>query len=210
MLPKYLKILPEENSSIHIRNERCQYFDNPWHFHPELELNLILKSTGTRFVGDSIMSFKEGDMVLLGPNIPHLWKNDQTFYDHGDQSNAEAIVIRFPELFMGKDQYSLPELSILKSLFNKSKRGLLITGGGKERIATSINKMVNYQGIERLIIFLGILNAIINTCDTTFLSSEGFMTTLSPKNEKRMNDVYNFITNNFKDKITLAETNQGA
>ena len=203
MLPKFLKILPEDNSSIQIRYESCKYFENPWHFHPELELNLLLQSTGTRFVGDSILSFKENDLVLLGPNVPHFWKNDQVYFEHRSENNAEAIVIRFQELFISKDQYDLPELRQVKRLFENSKRGLLIQGDGKKRVIASIKKMVNYNGLERLIIFLGILNAIVNTCDYKFLSSEGFMTSLSPKNEKRMNDVYNFITNNFKQKITL-------
>lgn len=205
MLPKYLKVLPEENSSIQIRHESCQYFENPWHFHPDLELNLILKSTGTRFVGDSINSFQEDDLVLLGPNIPHHWLNDKKYYDNRSDENAEAIVVRFPELFLGKDQYNLPEMVQMKQLFEKAKRGLLLTGDGKHKIISSIQKMQNYKGIERLIIFLGILNAITNACDLKYLSSEGFMTSLSPKNEMRMNGVYNFITNNFKAKISLAE-----
>jgi len=205
MLPKYLKVLPEENSSIQIRYESCQYFENPWHFHPELELNLILKSTGTRFVGDNIDSFQEDDLVLLGPNIPHYWKNDQKYFDNQSDESAEAIVVRFPEMFLGDGQYDLPEMRQMKQLFNKARRGLLLHGDGKNRIISSIQKMLHYQGIERLIIFLGILNAIINACEIQYLSSEGFMTSLNPKNEKRMNDVYNFITNNFKEKITLAE-----
>jgi len=205
MLPKYLKVLPEENSSIQIRHESCQYFENPWHFHPELELNLILKSTGTRFVGDSIDSFQADDLVLLGSNIPHHWKNDKEYYDNQSDENAEAIVVRFPELFIGKDQYNLAEMRQLKQLFEKAKRGLLLSGDGKNKVISSIQKMLHYQGIERLIIFLGILNAITNACNLKYLSSEGFMTSLNPKNEKRMNEVYNFITNNFRDKISLAE-----
>lgn len=203
MLPKFLKVLPEENSSILIRKEVCQYFENPYHFHPELELNLILKSTGTRFVGDSIGSFQKDDLVLLGPNIPHLWKNDPTYYDNKDSDAAQAVVIRFSEYFLGKEQYNMAEMSKLKQLFRKSERGLLIHGLGKERVIASIIKMVEYQGMERLIIFLGILNAIANACDLTFLSSDGFMTSLNPKNEKRMNNVYDFVTNNFRNRITL-------
>lgn len=203
MLPKLLKVLPEENSSILIRKEVCQYFENPFHFHPELELNLILKSSGTRFVGDCIDGFHENDLVLLGPNIPHYWKNDDVYYKEKNSSAAQAIVIRFSKHFICKEQYNLPEMQKLKQLFEKSERGLLIKGSGKDRIIASIVKMVEYQGLERLIIFLGILNAIINTCDLVYLSSDGFMSSLNPKYEKRMNDVYGFMTNNFRDKITL-------
>ena len=186
-----------------IRKEVCPYFENPFHFHSELELNLIVKSTGTRFVGDHIDSFRENDLVLLGPNIPHSWKNDPSYYTNQNPEAAQAIIIRFSEFFLGDQQYNMPEMSKLKQLFVMSKRGLLIKGEGKDRIIASIVKMVEYQGMERLIIFLGILNAIINTCDLIELSSANFMTTLSPKNEKRMHLVYDFIINNFKDRITL-------
>jgi len=210
MLPKYLKVLPEENSSIQISHESHQYFENDQHFHSDLELNLIVKSTGTRFVGDSIDSFQESDLVLLGPNVPHFWKNDQKYYDNRSDENAEAIVVRFPELFLGKGQYELPEMMQMKQLFEKARRGLLISGDGKNRIISSIQKMLQYQGIERLIIFLGVLNAIANAFELKYLSSEGFMTSLNVKNEKRMNKVYDFITNNFRDKISLAEIAKNA
>ena len=205
MLPEFITKIPTENSSIHISHERCQFFESQSHFHNDLELNLILKSTGTRFVGDSIDSFQENDLVLLGPNIPHYWINDQKYHDNRSDEHAEAIVVRFPELFLGKDQYNLPEMGQMKQLFEKAKRGLLLSGDGKDRIISSIQKMLHYQGIERLIIFIGILNAITNACDLKILSSEGFMTSLNSKNKKRMNDVYNFITTNFKNKIALSE-----
>ena len=205
MLPEFITRVPEENSSIHISHERCQFFESQSHFHDDLELNLILKSTGTRFVGDCIDSFQEHDLVLLGPNIPHYWLNDKKYHNNQSDEHAEAIVVRFPELFLGKDQYNLPEMGQMKQLFEKAKRGLLLNGDGKDRIISSIHKMLHYQGIERLIIFLGILNAITNACDLKILSSEGFMTSLNSKNKKRMNDVYDFITTNFKDKISLEE-----
>ena len=169
-----------------------------------------MKSSGTRFVGDSVYSFKENDLVLLGPNIPHFWMNDEHFYLDSTVENAEAIVIRFPELFLGKYQFSLPEMKLIGQLYDKAKRGLLISGDGKDRIVSSIKKMASYQGMERMIIFLGILNAIINTCDHTILSSKGFMAELSSRNEARMNKVYNFIINHFREKITLAEISEKA
>ena len=203
MLSKYLKFTPEENSSIHVSNLVCPYFKDQDHFHSELELNLIVQSTGTRFIGDSIESFKEDDLVLLGPNIAHYWKNDPSYYKTGSSGGAQAIVVRFPEHFLGKGQYNLPEMNKLKNLFKMAERGLLVDGLGRQRVITSIKKMSQYDGMERLIIFLGILNAIANTCELNYLSSEGFMKSLSDKNEKRMNTVYNYIVNNFNHKIAL-------
>ena len=205
MLSNIIPHQADDNSSIVIRQITDQYFSETCHFHEELELNLILKSSGIRFVGDSVMGFQENDLVLLGANVPHTWKNDLPYSGYEEGRRAEAIVVRFPETFLGKDQFSMPEFHQVQTLLEKAKRGLLISGDGKERIVSSIKKMVNYKGMERLIIFLGVLNAIIKTCETTYLSSDGFMVSLNPKNENRMNDVYHFITNNFHKKILLAE-----
>jgi len=206
MLPKNLLLKPEENSSIYVSDVNEEHFQNQDHFHNDLELNLILGGTGLRFVGDSVMAFKENDLVLLGPNIPHFWKNDLIQVNAtGELQEAQAIVIRFDEKFLGQGQSSLPEMQLFKEMLDKSKRGLLISGDGKERIISSIKKLVHYQGIERLIIFLGILNAIFKTCQLSELSSAGFMTGLNSKNERRMNLVYNTIVNHFQEKISLEE-----
>ena len=44
-----------------------------WHHHPEFELTLTLNSRGQRFIGDHIGTYEDGDLVLIGPNLPHTW-----------------------------------------------------------------------------------------------------------------------------------------
>ena len=44
-----------------------------WHHHPELELTLTMNSRGLRFIGDQVAQNDDGDLVLLGPNLPHTW-----------------------------------------------------------------------------------------------------------------------------------------
>ena len=44
-----------------------------WHYHPEFELTLTLNSRGQRYIGDDIANYDDGDLVLLGPNLPHTW-----------------------------------------------------------------------------------------------------------------------------------------
>lgn len=56
------------------------HFDPQWHFHPHYQLFLVEEGTGTRFIGDSIKPFGPGDLVFLGPNLPHLWRSDQAYF----------------------------------------------------------------------------------------------------------------------------------
>lgn len=209
MLPRLLKVIPDKDGSIQIRHEQVQYFANPWHFHPELELTSILKSTGTRFVGDNIGYFSADDLVLIGANLPHYWKND-TFYYENKKKNAEAIIIRFAENFIGEKQYSLPEMQELKELFLKAKRGLLITGSTRNRVKKMMVKMLTQSGLTRLITFMQILNTISSSSEFSFLTNKGFNCDFNPRHETRMNKIYQYISSHFRDKISLEDIAQQA
>ena len=80
MKPALIRIR-HNNSSVDFDDREYSFFYNPWHYHPELELTLILESYGQRLVGDNIENFAEGDLVLLGSNLPHVWKNDKFFFE---------------------------------------------------------------------------------------------------------------------------------
>lgn len=103
MKPLLLKVAESPADSIDIRHEQRPYFDNPWHYHPELELTLVIKSRGIRFVGDAIEPFAEGDLVLVGSNLPHYWRNDERYYASDSAQSAEAIILRFRANAWGND-----------------------------------------------------------------------------------------------------------
>ena len=75
-----------------------QRFDAPWHFHPEIELTLIISSRDRRFVGDSIEPFDAGDLVLLGPNLPHFWHNEG---QQDSETPAQSVVCQFERDSLG-------------------------------------------------------------------------------------------------------------
>src|SRR5690554_3786715 len=89
-------ITPLESSSFKVSQYSKMEFDSPWHYHPEFELTYILSSQGVRYVGNTIENFYENDLVLLGPNLPHCWKNA----DHQPQV-ASAIVIQWKDNLLG-------------------------------------------------------------------------------------------------------------
>ncbi|MES1215335.1 MAG: AraC family transcriptional regulator, partial [Bacteroidota bacterium] len=68
-----------------------------WHFHPEYEIVYVEAPGGVRHVGDHISRYKESDLVLIGPNIPHL------NFDYGVKEIAETVVVQMKEDFLGKD-----------------------------------------------------------------------------------------------------------
>ncbi len=89
-----------ENSAFRVTRHCLPHFLKVWHYHPELELVLSLKSTGTRFVGDSIKKFEAGDVVLIGKNLPHMWLNDEPYFEKKSKLVAEDLVMHFKKEFL--------------------------------------------------------------------------------------------------------------
>lgn len=114
--------LPEDfDETFNVFKEKGNCFPCPWHYHPEYELVLVLKSTGRGMVGDHIGYFQEGDLVSMGPYLPHVWVNDSTFINGQSECPAEAIVINFQDHFLGEDFLNIPEMETLKTFQNFPK-----------------------------------------------------------------------------------------
>ena len=92
-----------------------------WHYHPEVELIFIEGLTGIRHVGQHISSFMESDLVMIGPNIPHL------NFDYGLTSEYRQIVVQMKENFTTEVLGGTPELASIEQLFKQARYGIVFT-----------------------------------------------------------------------------------
>ena len=205
MKPVLILIDSTTNQSISIRKYLEPKFQNPWHFHKEIELVLILKGKGTCFIGDYIGNFCPGDLILLGNNLPHMLKNKIEFKENDNIINAEAIVIHFSEYFIGKDYLQTPEMHPLMNLLNQAKRGIkvseLITG----EIAEIISAMLSQTPFQRILELLNILQKIAEGPNLKLLSSISFLEKINKTQNSKLDRVYEFVMNNFNNSISLDE-----
>lgn len=204
MQPQFIKVPNSPDTSFLIRDMKVPYFYNPFHFHPELELTFIIHGTGTRFIGDNIDYFCQGDLVLVGPNLPHLWKNDKVYYED-EGLNSHAIVIQFKEDFLRNEFGELPEMAQIKSLLASSEQGLKIFGQTQHKIAKRMLAMLKQSPIERIASLLMILSTIAASREYELLSSPGFAKAYnnSKADMERINRVYAYVIENFSEDINL-------
>lgn len=202
----FRKVHSSAEYSFVARTDKLPYLYEKWHFHPELELNHIVHSRGTRFVGDSIEEFEEGDLTFLGSNLPHVWKNDRPYFVPESSLRAEARVIQFlPDCF-GLDFLNLKEMENIRRLFAKSKRGLRIMGQTKEAVLTLMTQLIeNPNGVQRIGVFLHILELIAESDEVVFLSSEGFLDSYHRFDTDTINRVYEFTLSQFHRRILIDE-----
>ena len=192
----------DQNCSINLQDYSSHNFLKIWHYHPEFELDIIHKSTGIRFIGDCIEKFEPGDIVLIGQNLPHLWLNDEGYFNSESKLRAEAKVIHFGESFMSGLQ-SIPEMIDICNLLNKAKLGIAYKGQGNISIIDKVIKMQAHSGYLRVLKLIEILADLASHNNYKILSSPGFVESFKEIHISRMEPVYQFVMNNFKDEIKL-------
>jgi uncharacterized RmlC-like cupin family protein len=141
-------LIHNDANSFDARTDKFPHFYNKWHFHPELELTYIIHGKGNRFVGDSIEFFDGGDLVLIGTILPHVWKNNCSYFEGIDDQIAMANMIWFLPMFFGDTFYSLKEQENVRLLFEKSKLGLRIEGVTKVQVVNLISKIFDIENID--------------------------------------------------------------
>lgn len=205
MKAKFLKVVNAPETSFDARHTSSKHFTTPWHFHPELELNYIINSTGTRFIGDHIDRFGPGDLVLVGSNLPHLWKNDPVYYSGRSPVKAEALNVRFSVEQLPFLSGGMPELMKVSKLIERARRGVIIRGKIKERISHLMMDILEQEGLKRLISLMTILDHLSGARDVKLLSNEGFVVSGKRNDEKRMNVIYDYVLKHYNDEITLGK-----
>ena len=178
--------------------------DHTWHYHPEFELCWIVSSQGTRFIGDSIERYQAGDLVLVGPNLPHCWHDERG----GAAENSQAVVVQFrPEMF-GHDFLGLPEFQLVKRLFRASKCGLHIRGETASRVGVQLRSLVRQTGIARLIGLLDILRILSEgETDLRRLASVDYHITndITELNRDRIEQIHRYVRENLSSDINQAQ-----
>ncbi|MBN7816783.1 AraC family transcriptional regulator [Algoriphagus pacificus] len=181
------------------------YFDKNWHFHPEYQFVVILKGRGTRYIGDHIKPFKEGDMVMTGPNLPHVWRSDNAYFDPANGLETHLVVVYFPENFLGEGIFDKEEFEDIGRLMKASARGLEVTGKSNQEITAMMKKLVHLRGTSQLILLLEILNYLAHSKDINPITNAEYINLNKESEKDRMGEVYEYVMKNYKDKIMLEE-----
>jgi AraC-like DNA-binding protein len=199
MRPVFKKVDSSAEEAFVSRVDQFSQFYNKWHFHPELELTHIVKGKGTRFVGDNIEFFQDGDLILVGSNLPHVWKNQNE-----ESEVAIAQVIQFLPEFLGDELRQKVEFKNFQALITKSAFGLKIDGPIKSEILEQMNKLFDSNNaLDRFLILLKILDRLGASDGLIPLSKSLFSVKNGKYNSERLNLVIEYTIANFATKVVL-------
>ena len=176
---------------------RIQGAGEQWHFHPEIELTLIVQGSGTRFVGDHIEAFEAPDLILIGSNLPHFWTGLR-------RSSGYAIQ------FSSQSEHPLwqcEEMAGLQELCRRANRGICFHGSTRDGVANSIQQMTQLNDHSRLAAFLKILADLETAASKNYevLSRIEFFAELDATRIEAINACVQFVLSHFQRDISLDE-----
>jgi len=210
MKPQLLKVSSDQVNSFSARRDLMPNINNWWHYHPEIELVFFKKGNGMQFIGDSIRPFSTGDIVLVGPNLPHYWQFDNSYFSDDASVTADVSVIHFNELFWGELFLNLPENKSIRDTLERSRRGIYISKTGNDPIGSLIEQIIYAPGSRKIILLMEVLTAIGDCKGSHRMASIGFGHNFNESEKDRINAIYNYSITNFKSNISLNEISQVA
>ncbi|WP_420399011.1 AraC family transcriptional regulator [Flagellimonas sp.] len=180
-------------------NENNENKNNAWHYHPELELVYINGGSGKRQIGSHVSYFRNGDLILIGSNLPHCGFTDKL------TGNKSETIVQMKLDFLGNDFFNIPEMKNIQTLFEVAKGGIAFFGKTKLKVGEKMEILEYQTDFQRLLSILNILNQLATSEEIKVLNAEGFSMETEVKDNDRINIVFNHVKANFKEDISLEE-----
>ena len=213
MKPIYERLIGSLDEGFLVKEIHGKACNCPWHCHMETELVLVLRSQGYRIVGDNIQSLQRGDLVLLGPNLPHA-------YQHTDRLSARrppahCVLLQFEER-LWSNPLELPTMAPVRRLLRRAANGLQIVDPTRKRIMAMLLEMLKLRGVRRITTFLMMLDVLAQSRSCRAIASPGFAAPSTSHEQERIGRVCQFIDENchrpfrLREAAKLAHMSEGA
>ncbi len=198
-----MKVLPFkipkiQNVGLIYQEDREKYFYDKFHQHEEIQLCVIVKGEGTLVVGDTINKYASGDVLVIGSNLPHVFKSDASKIEE-----SFMISLFFTKNSFGKDFFNLGDFVELIPFFEKSTSGFKLLENGN-KIMKLLLSLQNATNLNRFIGLLEVLKIVVNS-KTVELANFIYPKRYTDNEGKRMRNVMDFTMNNFDKNIDLYE-----
>jgi AraC-like DNA-binding protein/mannose-6-phosphate isomerase-like protein (cupin superfamily) len=194
------RISADKESSFRVLYHHVMPEEFLWnfHYHPEIELVFVFDGIGRRHVGNHVSYYENGDLVLIGSNLPH------SGFGYGALGKHEEIVVQFKKEIIQETV----EFEKVQQLLQKAQYGISFSGKIKKTIEKDFRLIKELTSFERLLCLLGILQKLANETDYQVLNNTQYQKSNFSKDQHRVLRIFEFVEKNFANEIntqTLAD-----
>lgn len=196
-----MKVLPfkipkPEQDALIFQIDHADTFYDKLHQHEEIQISFVVKGEGTLIVGDSVNYYSQGDILVLGSNIPHVFKSDTQA-----SKVSHMLTLFFTETSFGSQFFNLEELKELQPFFERAKHGFKLTSK-TENLKDLFLKLERSSKLNRFITLIQVLK-IASKADYKSLSSFIYDKKYSINEGHRLRNVFEYTMNHYHRDISL-------
>jgi AraC-like DNA-binding protein/quercetin dioxygenase-like cupin family protein len=196
---EFESVQEDEGSSLRLLHQKLspEKFSWQYHYHPEYELVYVLAGNGTRQVGNHISNYENGDLVLMGPDLPH------SGFGLNSRGSIEQVVVQFKKEVFGPSLLQRPEMKRINELFEKSRYGISFGETTKEKVTKKLLRLLKLEPFDRFVELITILQILANAEEHTLLNSQVTLPTTIRKVHIRLQNIFNYVEQNFQEEINI-------
>ncbi|MEP4600227.1 AraC family transcriptional regulator [Saccharospirillum sp.] len=172
-----------------------------WHYHPEYELTLTVNSQGERYIGDHIEAYQSGDLVLLGPNLPHSWASQTP----GQAGPHRVYVLWFHQAWVDGLARQFPEFASLAPWLDRSRRGLAWSHKLASDLEPLFEQLPGASAARRLTLLLDILIALQEEAPRTLASARFHGETLAEPAQRELSPILDSLHRDFREPLRVPD-----
>lgn len=169
------------------------------HFYNNWELSYVLTGSGTRTIGEHTEPFRSGEIILIPPNIPHVWRFTP------DDTDADGYIANISVYFDTPALESLgiliPELSGVMGRIEQLDHAVSYTGEKLNAIQQLMFSMRGKTPVDRVPLMMELLIEISDVADSIYAGKRSCLT----RTERRLEAVRVYCACNYSRQITLDE-----
>lgn len=199
----YFKLPKTGEEGFFVQYEELDHFYNQLHHHPELQLVYIIEGRGDLYIGDSITSFGPKSLFLIGSNQNHIFKSAPEYFEKDSSKTSRSISVFFHEKSLGENFFNISEMSTIRHLIERSKRGIYFYPQVAELIGERLCKLTQKSGFSKFIEILNILNELACIQSFEYLAKVCSKNPPTDQESSKVNDVINYILTHYKEDIEL-------
>lgn len=180
-------------------------FDFPLHYHEEYELNLILNAKGAkRIIGDHIDIIGDAELVFVGSNLHHGWFNHECA-----RKDIREVMIQFHKDLFNESMLKRNQLSFIRNMFERSKRGILFSQETIEKMTPRLLLLTQKSGFDSVLELFSILHDLSTSRNMHTLSDTGTdnQDTLN-FNSRRIHKLFEYLNGHYHKQISLTDAAQ--
>ena len=205
-----MKVLPftipvPHDHSIIVQEEVLPHFYTYLHRHAETQITWIQKGEGTLLAGNNMHVFREGEIYMIGANLPHLFKSDPAYFLPDSDKEVHAVTVFFNPLGKLSALFNLPEMKTVKAFIAQNPSGFKVPDNMYADLASRLSTIQRVNGAEQLYSFIELLNILSTANNLQPLSSGSYAFSMTDPEGMRIASVYNYIMQNYSSPLTLED-----